>query len=247
MNEQSNNPELSSQGKTPVKKSNNKTIVVAIAVILIAAGIYAGLALTKKDEQVQGQENRRQAASENSDTNRARQRRTNGFQFQGVTTTAEDMIVGGQIVVVGTVNSDGSITAETIRLGDFSDEDFSGFRNFSGDHSTIENTGTRGSQSGDHAPGSFDPGEFQNLTPEERQQRFQELRESGQVPEGFGGGRGQGGGFSGRAEGTEIIRGEIIDRDDISITVKLVDGGSRLVFYSEEVRIIRVGEVNGDE
>lgn len=241
MNEQSNNPEQSDQEKTSVKKSKNKIIPVIIAVVLIAAGAYAGLALTKKGEQVLGQEDRGQVASENSDTNRVRQGAAGGFQFQGVTTTAEDLIVGGQVVVVGTANSDGSITAEIIRLGDFSDED-SGFRNFSGDHSTAENIETRGSQPGDHEPGSFDPSEFQNLTSEERRARFQE---SG----GFSrGGHNLGGDFAGRAESTEVIRGEIIDKDDISITVKLTEGGSKFAFYSDDTRIMKVTQaVESDE
>jgi len=65
---------------------------------------------------------------------------------------------------------------------------------------------------------------LQNLSPEERQARLQ------QFGAGMNGARGTrtNGGF---------VRGEIIFKDDKSITVKLPDGGSKIVFYSDSTQV----------
>lgn len=63
-----------------------------------------------------------------------------------------------------------------------------------------------------------------NLSAEERQQRIQQMGAAGV---GFGGGR----------EGSGFASGEIISKDDRSITVKLPDGGSKIVFYSETTEV----------
>ncbi|MDO8743108.1 MAG: hypothetical protein Q7J30_00920 [Candidatus Azambacteria bacterium] len=64
---------------------------------------------------------------------------------------------------------------------------------------------------------------FANLSPEERQARMQ------QFGGGAGGARGaQGGGF---------ISGEIIVSDGKSITVKLSNGGSKIIFFSDGAEI----------
>lgn len=71
---------------------------------------------------------------------------------------------------------------------------------------------------------------LQNLSPEERQQRLQQL---GANAVGFRGGPGGG------IRGGRFTAGEIISKDDKSITIKLRDGGSRIIFLSDSTEITK--------
>ena len=74
-------------------------------------------------------------------------------------------------------------------------------------------------------------GNFANLTPEERQARLQQFGATGMGGNrGTRGPNGAGGGFSG---------GEIIAKDDKSITIKLQDGGSKIVFLSASTTVMK--------
>lgn len=68
-------------------------------------------------------------------------------------------------------------------------------------------------------------GNFANMTPEERQARVQQ----------FGGAQGQRGGRGGANGG--LVNGEILSKDATSITLKLRDGGSKIVFYSPTTEV----------
>jgi hypothetical protein len=68
---------------------------------------------------------------------------------------------------------------------------------------------------------------FGNLTPDQ-QQRFQQM-----------GGAGRAGAGSG---GANFTSGEIISADDKSVTVKLPDGGSKIIFFSDSTKITKSAE-----
>lgn len=73
-------------------------------------------------------------------------------------------------------------------------------------------------------------GGFQNLTPEERQQRFAQ----------FGGGQGGQGGARLRAgQNGGFVGGEILSKDDASITVKMRDGSTKIVLLSDSTEIAK--------
>ena len=80
------------------------------------------------------------------------------------------------------------------------------------------------------SPAMFrDSGNFANLSPQERQARFQQL--------------GAGGTPQGPSNSGGNAFGEIISKDDKSITVKLRDSGSKIIFYSDTTEINKL--VNG--
>jgi len=66
-------------------------------------------------------------------------------------------------------------------------------------------------------------GNFQKLTDEQRAQMAAS----------------NGSGLRGNRTGSNFINGEIIDKDESSITVKIMDGGSKIVFYSDSTQITK--------
>lgn len=88
----------------------------------------------------------------------------------------------------------------------------------------------------------FAGGDFQelrNLSPEERQQRFQELGANADSASG---------GMRGASRiGLGGVAGEIIAKDEQSITVKLPDGGSKIVFFSDSTDIAKFATGTKDD
>jgi hypothetical protein len=55
------------------------------------------------------------------------------------------------------------------------------------------------------------------------------------------------GGPGGKISGTNFTSGEIISADDKSVTVKLPDGGSKIIFFSDSTKITKSTEGNAED
>lgn len=199
-------------------KKTQKGIVTIIIVLLVIVGlgvIGGGITYFAKNKESQ----EKKAGDINPERNQA-----SVFQFDEMPQgTLDDLTIGETVTVRGGSNQDGSITAEMIFIG-IMEGDFQNRPDFSSEDR--EENMERPS-----LPEGFNPEEFRNLSSEERRERMQEFMGDREVPD-------MGNRMGRMGSGTGFVQGEIINKDEISITVKLVDGGSKLVFYSEDTRII---------
>ena len=240
---------------------NLKHIYYFSGLIIVLSFILAGCASQQaaggngnNNQNAQGQQN--QTATEQS----ANARNADRGQFGGpngnfTAASSSDLVIGQKIMVMGTSNSDGSVSASQIIIGnantDFSTSTF--FRSFSGGENATSTDGNpparqfRQGQTGQTGQNGAQPdfSRFQNMTDAERQQLRDQMAANG-------GGFRQGGGSANggtrqftRAGGAGASRlaGEIIDLDATSFTLKLDEGGSKLVFYSPSTMVNKISEI----
>lgn len=117
-----------------------------------------------------------------------------------------DLVVGKQVMVIGTSNSDGSVNAKQIMLGEMS--------NFG--------TARFTSSTRPRAPQGEIPSDGQKADWQKKQ-----------GTEGVFGRQRPTGGMRNQSG----VSGEILSKDDSTIVVKLRDGGSKIVFFSNKTEV----------
>ncbi|MDD2758364.1 MAG: hypothetical protein PHD72_03265 [Patescibacteria group bacterium] len=142
----------------------------------------------------------------------------------GTPTSIEYLAVGKKITIMGTTNADGTVSALNIMLGEmpiFGQE----FRSSSGRFasSTMPNA--------QEAPQNFQPtsgdtGQWQR-------------RDGGDRLDGRAGPPSDGQRIN-RSAGQTRISGEILEIDKFGLVLKLADGGSKIVFYSDKTGVFNM-------
>lgn len=117
-----------------------------------------------------------------------------------------DLAVGKMVMVVGTTNTDGSVNAKQIMLGEMP--------NFGTAHFA---SSTRPRDTSGNNPSGEPPADWQ------KRQGMTGETNGRQRPTGM---RNQSG-----------VSGEILSKDDSTIVIKLRDGGSKIVFYSDKTEV----------
>lgn len=159
-----------------------------------------------------------------------------------------DLEIGRKALVVGQENTDKSVTAFQIILGN-SEADFEKLG--AGALFATGNGTSTLSRWDNQAP--QDQGErsaFQNVSPEERMKLMEERgagkgqfnanrspEEIAKLREERTAGKGAKNAQFGSGRKSAHLRGEIIDKDGASITLKLEGGGSKLILYSEKTKV----------
>lgn len=170
---------------------------IAMAVVVVGAGCATKTASTDQSASAPTTGNREWGAAR-------------GFSF--ATGTVSDLKVGALAMVQGATNSDGSVNAQRIVLGDLTFDSRTGTRQFA--------TGT--SAGNNAAIGD------QNRQDGQRQWGGQSGSGRTRAFDGSGGGRGRGGN----------LRGEILSVAADNFVLKLQDGGSKMVYFSSSTSIL---------
>jgi hypothetical protein len=156
------------------------------------------------------------------------------------------LAIGDKVFVVGAENTDGSISAERIMIGN-SDTNWEELTESSimpqgqtggvakTDQAQIAQGTGNNVQGGQMQPsqggkGSA-PADFQNLSDEEKQAIMKERGAQG-GPRGIA--------TSGTNKNILQLSGEIISKDDSSFTLKIIDGGSKIIFFSSNSQILKI-------
>jgi len=211
--------------------SKKKNIVIFLFLILL---VLSGCSVSTQSNS--GESNSTQAGETNPPGAGNADRIPDNFEEAG----QADLAIGKYVSVFGTENSDGSLMAERIMLADNKTDLENLGNNFmrgaesansGGDNNGATNSeGANNNRPGSASAGGQNPNfeRFQNMTQAERDQLREEMSA-----------RGENAARTNYRSGIVRLLGEIIAKDDISFTVSLTEGGSRLVFISGESAILK--------
>ncbi|PIT88240.1 MAG: hypothetical protein COU29_03160 [Candidatus Magasanikbacteria bacterium CG10_big_fil_rev_8_21_14_0_10_36_32] len=151
----------------------------------------------------------------------------NDMQVMG---TSTDLIIGKKVIVMGVTNSDSTITAQQIIIGDIS---IMMAFNSSTNKQPRFNSSTLDDSNEIIISPATEKRQFQPPTsgemPDKSQFRQWSDNEGNTPPNNNT--------RQARLTSSQSVIGEIIKKDDISLVVKLNDGGSSIVFYSGSTKI----------
>jgi len=185
-------------------KQNGFAPIVIILSLIIGIGIISGTIYFVKNKGVQNEKAQEKILGAKKEVKQKKDFQMDIFSVG----TIEDLIIKEKVIIEGTKNQDGSVTAETIYIG-MAKVDF--------------RKGEKSLETTDKSslPKGINPEEFKNLSQEEKMERIQKEKREGIH----------------NYSDKNLIRGEIIDKDEMSITVKLIDSSSKLIFYSDDTEI----------
>lgn len=219
-----------------------KKYIITIIAFLIVFLIISGCSIIKKeigDEQ--------KTAKKFEQTRDGMNFFDDGRFIEG---SLDDLKINETILVMGNANSDGSVVADRIIIGDAGEDFQDMFANMrpaakEGEEGEIIDVEDRPMPEFDGQRQNFQ--QFQNLSDEERVKMREEMMANGGEWVGGGNSRISGiqrgsGQATARGVGQNIanLTGEIISKDDSSITIKLETGGSKIVFFSESTIVMTI-------
>ncbi len=186
----------------------SKTLIsIIIIVLLVGGGVFLFINYSKNSEQdnnEQKSQNQEQLTQENQ---------LSKWEENSEEAGLDDLETSQQVLVMGTENSDSSISANQIVIGDnesyFEDMAGSSTKDSESDDTRLENK----SEMSEEERAKF------------REEKMAEKEASGESIKGGN---------------TTRVTGEIIDKDNTTITLKIQEGGSRLIFYSDETKVLRL-------
>ncbi len=188
-----------------MKKTLISIIVIAL---LIGGGVFLFTGCSEKSEQ----DNDEQKSQEQEQPTQENQ--LSKWEENSEEAGLDDLETGQQVLVMGTENSDGSISANQIVIGN----DESDFKNMAGP--LIK----------DDENNDVQPEKNKSEMSEEERAKFREEKMAEKEASG-----------ESIKEGNTIrVTGGIIDKDDTTITLKIKEDGVRFIFYSDETKVLRL-------